>query len=136
MVSAILFMLPVTEAVYDFRTDLRTDTFSTTTGIGATSVNETLLDDLYDCDMGSIDIDSDDATDTPFPSSINCTNRVLTITGLTANATRILDITYDIDALKGSTAINAIMDRVPWIWLLVIIAFAPAALFAIVTGRI
>jgi len=135
VVSAILFMLPLTEAAYDFRTDLRTDTFSTATAVGVTTANETLFGDLYDCDMGSIDIDSDDATDTPLPGSINCTNRVLNITGLTANATRILGITYAYDALAASDAINRLVDIVPWIWLLVIIAFAPAALFAIFTGR-
>jgi len=128
-------MLPLTEAVYDYRTDLKTDTFTTTTAVGVTTGNATLGTDLYDCDMSSIDIDSDDSTDNPVPSSINCTNRFLDISGLTANTTRILSITYAYDALQGSTAINNLLDRVPWIWLLVIIAFAPAAIFAIFTGR-
>ena len=133
MASAILFMLPVSEAVYDFRTDLRTDTFSVTTGLGVNTANVTLLGDLYDCDIESVDIDSDNAMDhpLPIPGSINCTTRVLGIEGLTANITRILDVTYDIDALRGSTAINLLMDRVPWIWLLMIIAFAPAALVSL-----
>lgn len=135
VVSAILFMLPLTDAVYDFRTALRTDTFSTTTAVGVTTANESLLSDLYDCDMSSIDIDSDLGTDHPIPSSINCTTRVLIMSGFTANATRTLTITYAFDALQGSSAINNLVDRVPWIWLLVIIAFAPAALFAIFTGR-
>ena len=135
MVSAILFMLPLTEGVYDFRTDPRTDTFSVDTGVGVTTANESLLSDLYDCDMSSIDIDSDLATDNPQYYAINCTTRLLDITGLTANTTRTLSITYDFDALQGSTAINNLVDRVPWIWLLVIIAFAPAAIFAIFTGR-
>ena len=135
LVAGILFMLPMTEAIYDFRTALRTDTFSTTTAIGITTANETLLGNLYDCDMGSIDIDSDEATDHPLPSTINCTNRVLTISGLSANITRILEITYAFDALEGSTAVNALADRIPWIWLLITIAFGPAAIFAIFTGR-
>lgn len=133
--SVILFMLPVTQAVYDFRTDIRTDTFSAPTGVGETTVNVTLLDDLYDCDPGSIDIDSDVPSDTLLPISINCTNRVLTVDGLTMNTTRILDITYAVDALWDSTALNVLMDRVPWIWMLVIISFGPAALVAIFMGR-
>lgn len=128
-------MLPLTDAIYDFRTDLRTDTFSTATAAGVTSANETLLEELYDDDIGSVDIASDNATDAPLPNSYNSTSRELTITGLTANITRTLDITYAVDALQGSTAIDAIVDRIPWIWLLVTIAFGPAALFAIFTGR-
>lgn len=136
LVSVILWMLPVTEAVYDFRTELRTDTFSTTTAVGVTSANETLLDDLYDDDTGSVDIDSDDATDIPLANSYNGTTQVLNITGLTANTTRTLDVSYDVSALEGYDAISTLLDRVSWIWMLVIISFGPAALFAIFTGRV
>ena len=135
VVSAILFMLPITEAIYDFRTDLREDTFSTETGAGTTA-NVTLLDDLYDDDLGSVDIDSDLATDHPLPNSYNATSQVLNVSGLTATSNRTLDITYDIDALSGNDAINAVADILPFIWMLCIIAFAPAALFAIFTGRV
>ena len=128
-------MLPVAEAVYDYRTMQRTDTFSTDTAVGVTAANETLLDDLYDADMGSVDIDSDDATDVPLPNSYNATNQVLNITGLTANATRILNITYDVNALGAYAAIDTFLGFLPYIWLLVVIAFIPAALFAIFTNR-
>jgi len=134
-VSAILFMLPFTQMAYDFRTDPRTDTFSVDTAVAVTTANASLLDDLYDGDMGSVDIDSDLATDNPLPASYNVTTRLLDITGLTANNTRTLEITYDFDALDASAAIATLIDRLPWIWLLVCIAFAPAALFAIFTGR-
>lgn len=133
--SVILFLLPLTTAIYDFRTDLRTDTFSIATGVGVTSANETLLNDLYDGDIGSIDIASDDAADVPLANSYNATSRLLNITGLTDNTTRTLSISYDIDALLGSDAINILADRAPWIWMVMVIAFAPAALFAIFTGR-
>ena len=136
VVSAILFMLPVTEAIYDYRTDLRTDTFSTTTAAAVTSANETLLVGLYDSDISTIDIDSDDSTDDPLANTYNATSRVLNVTGLTAATTRTLDITYDIDALEGSDAIGKIADIVPFVWMILIIAFPPAALFAIFTGRV
>lgn len=133
--SVILLLLPLTGAIYDFRTDSRTDTFSTTTGVGVTTANETLLGDLYDCDMGSIDIDSDNATENPLASSVNCTSRVLLISNLAANTTRILDITYDVGAFEVTDAINDFLDFVPWIWILLIVAFAPAALVALFTNR-
>ena len=135
--SVILFMLPVTEAVYDFRTDLRTDSFSTTTG-GVGSANVMLFDDLYDCDgvgVGDVEVDSDNATDTPVATSVNCTTRILLIGGLSVNTTRVLDVTYPVDALWDSAALNILMDRVPWIWMLVIISFGPVALVAIFMGR-
>jgi len=134
-VSAILFMLPFTQMAYDFRTDPRTDVYTVDTAVGITTGNESLYDDLYDDDMGSIDIDSTLATDIPMPSSYNTTTRLLDITGLTANTTRTLSITYDYDALDASEAIATLIDRLPWVWLLVCVAFSPAALFAIFTGR-
>ena len=133
--AVFLWMLPVSEAVHDFRTALRTDTFLTATGVGVTSANETLWGDLYECDLGSIDIDSDDATDTPVPNSANCTSRVLNITGLSGNTTRILEITYAYDALEGFDAINIFVDYLPFIWILLIILFPVAALAALLLGR-
>ena len=133
--SVILWMLPVEEAVYDFRTALRTDTFLTSTGVDVTSANETLWGSLYECDLGSIDIDSDEATDTPVPNSANCTSRVLNIEGLSDNTTRVLEITYAYDALVGYEAINTIVDRFPFIWIVLLIAFPIAAFAAMFMGR-
>lgn len=135
VVAAILWMLPITMAIYDFRTDLRTDTFNTSTAVGVTTANETLLDDLYDGDIGSVDIASDDATDAPLANSYNSTSRVLGMTGLTENTTRTLEISYDIDALDVDS-LNTLFDWLPLIWILVIVAFPMAALFAIFTGRV
>ena len=133
--TVILWMLPVEEAVYDFKTALRTDTFLTATGVGATSANETLLDDLYEDDTGGVDIDSDDSTDTPVANSYNATSQQLLVTGLTANTTRILEITYPYDALVGFDAIEIVVDRFPFIWMLLIIVFPIGAFAAIFMGR-
>lgn len=133
-VSVIFWMLPITQGVYDFRTDQRTDTFSTDTAVGVTSANETLFGDLYDCDMGSIDIDSDLVTDAPLPNSVNCTSRVLNITGLTTNTTRTLDITYDYDALEGNNAIDTLLGWIPYINILIIVVFPIASILAMWKG--
>lgn len=129
-------MLPVSSAIYDFRTDLREDTFNNTTGIGETTANVTLFKLVYDDDTETIGILSSISTDTPLYSSYNGTTRLLGITGLAASANRTLTVSYDIDALEGSDAVNTLLDRIPFIWMLVIIAFPMAALFAIFTGRI
>ena len=135
LVAAILFMLPISEAIYDYRTDLRTDTFSTVTAAAVTSANETLLESLYGGDTGSVTIVSDDAADAPLPNSYNATSQVLNITGLTASTTRELEVDYNVDSLQAHDSINTIAVRFPWIWLLLIIAFGPAALISMLTGR-
>ena len=135
-VATILWMLPVTSAIYDFRTDVRTDTFSTTTTVGVTTANETLHEELYDDDIGSVDITSEDATDTPLPNSYNATSQVLNIIGLTENTTRELEVAYDVDALEGDNAVDILLGWVPYIWILIICVFPMAALFAIFTGRV
>ena len=133
--SVFLFLLPLTEAAYDFKTDIRTDTFATETAAGITSVNETLFKPLYDSDIATVDILSTLATDVPTTTSYNATSRQLWISGLTASSNRSLEVSYDIDSLTGFPAIATLLDKVPFIWMLIIIAFAPAALFAIFTGR-
>jgi len=136
IVAVILFMLPLTEAIYDFRTDLREDEFTYATGAGESAANVTLGKPVYDDDIFTIDILSDLSTDNATYSGYNVTSRLLDISGLSDNATRLFTISYDIDALEGSDAINAFMDIIPFIWMLIIIAFGPAALFAIFTGRV
>lgn len=128
-------MLPISTAIYDFRTDLREDTFSRETGGGETTASVTLLKPVYDNDTETIGILSSISTDTPLYSSYNSTTRLLGMTGLAVSSNRTLTVSYDIDALEGSGAINTVMDIIPFIWMLVVIAFPMAALFAIFTGR-
>lgn len=135
MVAAILFMLPITTAIYDFRTDLREDTFNNTTGSGETTANVTLLRPVYDDDTETIDLLSSISTDALVYASYNTTTRLLGMSGLSVNSTRVLTVFYDVDALRGSDAINALMNIIPFIWLVSIIAFPMVALFAILTGR-
>ena len=129
-------MLPLTEAIYDFRTDLREDEFNNVTGVGESTADVILGKPVYEDDTTTIDVFSDLTTDNATKTSYNGTSKQLGISGLSANATRILTISYDIDALEGSDAINAFLDKIPFIWMLIIIAFGPAALFAIFTGRV
>ena len=128
-------MLPVSGAVYDFRTDLREDDFSSTTVAGQTTENVTLHKPVYDDDIDTIDIVSDESADTPAYNSYDNTTRVVNITGLSANLTRTLTVSYDVDALEGGDALNTFVGYIPWIWMLIIIVFPIAALAAIFTGR-
>ena len=133
--ATILFMLPITTLIYDFRTDLREDTFAYETGGGVTTGNVTLFKPVYENDTDTIDIVSDESDDSPLYSSYNTTSRRLAFTGLVASENRTLVVTYLIDVFEDNDTLNTLMDRLPFIWLLVIIAFAPAAIFAIFLGR-
>ena len=133
--AAILYMLPVTEAIYDFRTDQRSDYFNYSTSVGETTANVTLLRPVYDDDTSTISVLSDTAADIPVFSSYNTTTRATIITGLADNTTRLLTVTYDVDALSDANAVEAIISRLDFLWLLMIIAFPIAALAAIFTGR-
>ena len=125
----------MTEAVYDFRTELREDEFTSPTGVGVNCANVTLGKPVYDDDTGTVDPFSDLSTDIPATSSYNTTSRQLLICGLTANTTRILAVSYDVDALEGFDAIGLLVDRIPFIWILLIVVFPIAAFAAIFMKR-
>lgn len=125
------------EAVYDFETKLRTEEFTSPTAAGVTAANVTLGKPIFDDDTSTLDFLSDLSTDTPAysASSYNSTTRLFTTSGLTANTTRVLTISYDVNALEGFDAIVLIVDRWPFIWLLLVIIFPLVGIGAIFTGR-
>jgi len=135
LVSAFLFMLPVSEAIDDYRQMQRTDTNTVDTAVAVTTGNVTLFSAIYNDDTSAITITSGLSTDVPLFSSYNTTTRLLAFSGLTANATRVITVVYFIDALSASAAVNTFLGWLPYIWLLVVVAFIPAALFAIFTNR-
>jgi len=137
LASCILFLFPITDAAEDFKTDLRTDTIGAATAAGVTSANITLGTTIYEGDTSTVTVVSDLGTDSPafIGSTYSATSHSGNVSGLTANTTRTFTVTYDIDALAGWPAIGDISDKLFVFFLLVVIAFAPAALFAIYTGR-
>lgn len=131
----ILFMLPITEGVYDFRTDIKEDSFYATTGAAETTTNVILRKEIYEDDTTTVSISSDLYTDLPALVSYNTTTRLMNISGLSISNNRTLTVTYDYDSLEGWDSINSILDKLPWIWLLVVIIFAPAALVSMWVKR-
>jgi len=135
MTTAILFLLPVSAGIYDFRTDVREDSFSVTTGVGVTSANVTLIKALYDDDISTATALSDNTTDTPTVNAYNTVTRALTIGGLQSETTRGVTVSYDVYALTGGGAIDTLISRIDLIWLICLIAFPAVALAAIFVGR-
>jgi len=134
--AVFLWLLPITTAIYDFRTDLREDSFAVETPGANTTANMTLTKPVYDNDTNTIDLLSSLATDTPTYASYNGTSRLLGVSGLTASENRTMTVTYDIDALVANPSISTLMDVLPFIWLICIAVFAPLGLFAVFTGRV
>ena len=124
-------MLPITTGVYDFRTDLRTETFTPTTGPGVNTATFVLLKPIFEADTSTVSYASNESTETPHLSSYNATTRQMVVDNLTASVTRSLDVSFDVDALNTSDAVSAVIDVVAVIWLLSIIAFPIGALAAL-----
>lgn len=131
MVSVFLWILPISESTYAFRTDLREDSFTVSTGAGVTSANVTLFDEVYDDDTSTISIVSDDVDDTPLYSSYNSTTRQLTFSGLAASTDRTVTVTYDADALQGASVFHTLMDQAPWLYILMVIVLPIGGLVAV-----
>lgn len=130
LVAVILLLLPVTRGVYDFRTDQREDTFNLATAVGETAANVTLLKAIYDNDTSTIGYTSN-ISEVPTFVSYNATTRQVWTSGLTANETRALAVTYDIDALGGNQAVGTLMNYVPLIWILTIVGLPIAAIIVL-----
>lgn len=134
-VSVFLWLLPVTSAAYDFRTDLKEDNFTVTTAVGVNTGNVTLFKAIYDDDTSTLSITSDDSDDIPSFSSYNATTRLTAFTGLSANNSRTITLTYDVDALEGNDAINTLLDHIPWIYMVMVSVLPVAGIAAIWVGR-
>lgn len=135
IVSVILWLLPVSQAVYDYRTDIYTDTYNYETGGGVTTANVVLRNPIYNDDTNTITILSDLSTDNPLFASYCTTNRLLDITGMTAASNRTMWVSYDINALVGLPAVATLMDWTPYLWWILISVFPMAGLFFVVRKR-
>lgn len=133
--AALLWLVPITDLIYSFQTDVKTDSFYVATGAGITDVTVILRKAVYNNDTSTLTVFSSNNTDLPSFVSYNTITRATVIDGLTENTTRALEITYDTDALNASPAWNNILGKVPLIWMVLIIAFPVAGLAAIFVGR-
>ena len=81
------------------RTDERDDELGASTGVGETETDVVLVGSLYNAAITSvISIISNLESDAPLPDSYISGTRTLTVRGLTADESRILDITYLVEA--------------------------------------
>jgi len=99
-VVIILMMAAVLTAVNDFRMTEYEEGHAAATGGAETTHDITLSQDLFSNATYNAVVTSNLTTDAPIPDSYASATNVLTVTGLTANTSRLLTITYQIDALE------------------------------------
>lgn len=129
-----LFLFPITESTYDFKTDVREDSAVVTT-IGGTTGSLVLVKPIYDDDTSTLTISSNLSSDTPTYLSYNTTSRLLSFSGLTTSSTRLITVDYDVDALADAPAISTLLNLNPFLWYAFSIVFIGAAIAAMVLGR-
>lgn len=128
---ALLFMLPISTAVYDFRTDIYEQTFTDLT-TAAASENISLFKPIYNDDYTTILCSSDLATDNcTYGTFYDSTSHVVTIIGFTPAGTRDLTVSYDVNALTSIGALDTFLNMVPWLWYLLLVAVLGVSIFAI-----
>ncbi len=133
--AVLLWLLPLTSAIYSFRTDLKTDLITANTASGNTTANVTLNKPIYSSDTSTLTLYSDLSSDIPLYGAYNAATKTLLITGLTDNTTRTLTVSYDTDALTGAGAFNTVLDRTPYIWMVIVAALPVIALVVLFRRR-
>jgi hypothetical protein len=120
--SVLFALLPFTGAIHSLLTDLRDDHFIITTDNTSTASVQ-LFKNIYEDDTSSIVLLSHDASDVPVWDSYNGTTRALVISGLALNSARVIDVTYDVDAINNNYFAQA-LTVATYVWLVMIALFA------------
>lgn len=128
---AILWLVPYSSAIYAFRTDVREDTFTITTAPAETTTTLTLKRPVYNDDDETISVISDNSADTPVIDSYTAATRALVVTGLIDDDTRIITAFYDVPAFTVHSALDVLMDILPFFIILILVALPVVALIMI-----
>ncbi len=116
----ILLAKPLMGGLESFRTQSQTDNFSIATSNVQTSINITLTHPLFQADTHYATVSSNVNTDVPLASNYTASTNKLTVSGLTANITRLLTVSYSIGALDSN--VDAAVRQMPSIWFYGIVA--------------
>lgn len=129
-VIVILLMAAVMVSVTDFRTDSFQDTFDVTTGGGETTAPVVLSQDLFnDATYNVSAISSNLTADTPAAASYVTATNTLTVSGLDADLTRRLTVTYRIDGLEDYIGAGVAAGLWPLLIILGVIAIVAGAMY-------
>lgn len=124
-ISFVVFPI-VLDSAGDLRTDSQTDEFAAvTTGLGETAAGVVLTADLWEDTAAYVtSVTSNNVADTPVAGTYTAATNTLNVTGLAAEDTRTLTVTYQVAALDDYTGLDAM------------VAVAPLLLFIGILGSI
>ena len=141
VIAGIVFLMlmasPLLGGLHDFRTDNQSDAYSVnTTGPSSiTTGNVTLTLPLFQSGVQHVtSISTNWSADVPLATAYNSNTRVLTVSGLVANQTRTLNITYDRGVLDGN--IDQVANTTPTIWIFSIVGLLLVAIGGAVVAMV
>jgi hypothetical protein len=105
----------------DLRTDNQAQQYIVATGVGVTNSTVQLPAVLWEGSPVNASATSNITTDTPVVDNYTASNRVVSISGLTANTTRILTVSYLTAGLTDYTGAEQTSRNFPTIYMVVII---------------
>jgi len=115
-VVILMIVFPIVmSATHDLQIDEQADAFAgVATGAGETDADVVLTVDLYgDDNTNVLSIVSSLETDVPVAGTYTAATNTLNVTGLTAESSRTLTVTYEIDALTSFTGMAALFGITP-----------------------
>ena len=118
------------DVVNDVAAEDYSENFENTTGVGVTSVNETLSYAHYYEDLTNLSASSDNGDDTPVILAYEEDDYIVTVGGLQASNSRILTVDYVREAHQEFTGFTAFMRLSPFIFILGGIAACIWSLFS------
>jgi hypothetical protein len=132
----IIFFLPATiESINDFRSTDYLEPHIEVTAPGVTDVDIVLSQDLFGSRTANVTITSDNALDAPVPFAYTPATNTLNITGLAANDTRTLAVTYKIDNLTDFWGAGTAVKTWPMLLIVAVFGLISAGVYVSARGR-
>lgn len=103
------------DAINSVITESYSENYETVTGVGETSAVETLSYANYFEDLTDMSVTSDNEDDSPAITDYDETDYDTTVSGLNANDSRILTITYAREANQQFTGVSQLLRLLPFL---------------------
>lgn len=136
VILLVICLAPFFNALHDARTGDYEQTFAEiTTGVGVTSSNVTLAQDIWADSIASVtSITSNITGENPSAAAFNSTSRTLTIGGLGSNDIRDLLVGYEIEnpSLEGFSGVSVFLVVVAWVIVLSILGLVARAIYELI----
>lgn len=124
----------ITDVAEDFRTDLLTETYNGDTTSGSINATLQLSHPLWKETVSDMVVRTDVSSDVPYAHNYNSTTREIVVSGLTANQTREITLTYKTAGLSDYEGGEEIATKIPLFIMLMVIMIPVLALIFVVVS--